>query len=118
MAIDIVRAQGTTAVPRSPSRDRAVAGLRLPRLRRRVGGRDIIYFTSLLSLMMEVGTSLTDAVAALEKQTANPTLRNVLRALEDDMQEDSPSRPPCPATTTYSTACSSAWFGLAKRGAT
>lgn len=36
--------------------------------------------------MVEVGTSLTDAVNALEKQTENPTLRGILRDLDSDMQ--------------------------------
>ncbi len=53
----------------------------------RVSARDLIYFASQLSLMLEVGTSLTDAVNALEGQTANPRLRAVLRDLCRDMEE-------------------------------
>jgi type IV pilus assembly protein PilC len=53
---------------------------------RRVAGRDLIYFTSQLSLMLEVGTSLTDAVAALELQTANPALLSVLREIRRDTE--------------------------------
>ena len=37
--------------------------------------------------MLEVGTSLTDAVQALEAQTANPSLRSVLQNLGKDMEE-------------------------------
>jgi type II secretory pathway component PulF len=37
--------------------------------------------------MLEVGTSLTDAVTALERQTENPTLRSVLRDLRRDIEE-------------------------------
>lgn len=58
-----------------------------PRPGARVSSRDLIYFTSQLSLMLEVGTSLTDAVRALEGQTANPALRGVLRSLLSDMEE-------------------------------
>jgi len=53
---------------------------------RRVSGKDLIYFTSQLSLMLEVGTALTDAVSALERQTANPALRAILREMEKDME--------------------------------
>jgi type IV pilus assembly protein PilC len=54
---------------------------------RRPSGRDLIYFASQLSLMLEVGTSLTDAVAALEPQTANPVLRRILQELQHEMEE-------------------------------
>lgn len=58
-----------------------------PGLRKRVTDRDIIYFASQLSLMLEVGTSLTDAVRALEKQTTNPRLCQILEDLGRDMEE-------------------------------
>ena len=66
---------------------RAPASASVPQWGRRVSGKDLIYFTSQLSLMLEVGTSLTDAVAALESQTANPALRSVSQALQRDMEE-------------------------------
>lgn len=58
--------------------------------RRRVSGKDMIYFTSQLSLMLEVGTSLTDAIRALIAQTENPVLGVVLGDVETAMQEGHP----------------------------
>lgn len=52
----------------------------------RVSAKDLSYFTSQLSLMLEVGTALTNAVSTLERQTANPILRAVLRELAEDME--------------------------------
>lgn len=59
-----------------------------------VGGkvkpREVMYFTSQLSLMLEVGTSLADAIEALARQTNSPRMRavleQVLRDLEQGMQ--------------------------------
>lgn len=55
--------------------------------RKQVGSRDMIYFTSQLSLMLEVGTSLTDSIKAIQLQTQNPVLRSVLGDLERDMED-------------------------------
>ncbi len=72
--------EAETGAPRAPMRGWLRTGAS-------VSGKDLIYFTSQISLMMEVGTSLTDAVRALEGQTANPLLRSVLRSLGKDMEE-------------------------------
>lgn len=90
MAIDTARAARTRAEPGAT--DTAAPALTAPfpgwrRTGGRVSGRDLIYFTSQLSLMLEVGTSLTDAVRALEGQTENPALRSVLHDLGTAMEE-------------------------------
>lgn len=93
MAIQIQRAAaarspgGAPAAPASP--EAGAAGLRLG-FRPRATGKDLIYFTSQLSLLLEVGISLTDAVRALEAQTANPVLRPVLRAIVADTEAGQP----------------------------
>lgn len=53
----------------------------------RVSGKDLIDFTTQLSLMLEVGTSLTDAARALENQTASPVMQDALRAMCKEMEE-------------------------------
>lgn len=87
MAIDTAIAMRSARRPRAAAPTRASAAGGFPGWGRRVSGKDLIYFTSQLSLMLEVGTSLTDAVAALELQTANPALRAVLQELRRDMDE-------------------------------
>lgn len=49
--------------------------------------KEVIFFTSQLALMLEVGTPLTSALAALEKQTKNPALKKVIHALFRDIEE-------------------------------
>lgn len=60
-------------------------------IRRRIGGRvktsEVIFFTSQLSLMLEVGTSLSVALKALGEQTENPALREVILAMHRDIEE-------------------------------
>ncbi len=93
MAIDTARAASSRARQDAPDAEAPARTASLPGLRRtgaRVSGKDLIYFTSQLSLMLEVGTSLTDAVRALEGQTANPALRTVLHSLGKDMEEGQP----------------------------
>ncbi len=60
-------------------------------VRTRLGGRvkasEIIFFTSQLSLMLEVGTSLSAALKALGNQTPNPAFREVILAMHRDIEE-------------------------------
>lgn len=52
-----------------------------------VRSREVIFFTSQLSLMMEVGTSLTEALSALGDQTKNPAFKKVIRSMLKDVEE-------------------------------
>ncbi len=47
----------------------------------------MIFFTSQLSLMLEVGTSLSNALKALGQQTMNPALKEVILAMHQDLEE-------------------------------
>ncbi len=66
---------------------------RMPKLsldlfrRSTVKSKEVIFFTSQLALMLEVGTPLTNALAALEKQTKNPAFKEVIRVLHRDIEE-------------------------------
>ncbi|MEJ2365588.1 MAG: type II secretion system F family protein [Deltaproteobacteria bacterium] len=52
-----------------------------------VKSKEVIFFTSQLALMLEVGTPLTNALAAMEKQTNNPAFKAVIRVLHRDIEE-------------------------------
>jgi type II secretory pathway component PulF len=52
-----------------------------------VKSKEVIFFTSQLSLMLEVGTPLINGLAALEKQTKNPAFKQVIQALHRDIEE-------------------------------
>ena len=52
-----------------------------------VKSKEVIFFTSQLALMLEVGTPLTNALAAMEKQTKNPAFKAVISALHRDIEE-------------------------------
>ena len=60
-------------------------------IRRRIGGRvktsEVIFFSSQLSLMLEVGTSLSVALKALGEQTENPALREAILTMHRDIEE-------------------------------
>ncbi|MCG6917439.1 MAG: type II secretion system F family protein [Deltaproteobacteria bacterium] len=66
---------------------------RMPKLsldafsRSKVKSKEVIFFTSQLALMLEVGTPLINGLAALEKQTKNPAFKDVIRALHRDIEE-------------------------------
>lgn len=51
------------------------------------GLRDRMFFTEQLSLLLETGTALHAALAALEKQTQSPAMVNVIRGLNDQITE-------------------------------
>ncbi len=86
MAIDTGKRQPSKRATVGRADSAGVASGPKPAWGKRVPGRDLIYFTSQLSLMLEVGTSLTDATSALEKQTENAVLRQTLREVGNDMQ--------------------------------
>lgn len=70
-------------------------GSRIPKLRldmikwpgRRIKTKEIILFTSQLSLMLEVGTPLTSSLTAIENQTENPAFKEVIQAMGRDIEE-------------------------------
>ena len=67
-----------------------ISKLRLDRLTfsgRRIKAKEIIFFTSQLSLMLEVGTPLKSSLAAIENQTENPAFKEVIQAMGRDIEE-------------------------------
>lgn len=90
MALDTRGAVVAAAAPDAPRRAvRAkTAAARQPVfLRKRVSSREMIYFTTQLSLMLDVGTSLTSATEALAEQTSNAWFKRVLLDLKQTMDE-------------------------------
>jgi type IV pilus assembly protein PilC len=75
------------------SRNSALLASRVPKVsldvfrRSRVKSKEVIFFTSQLALMLEVGTPLTNSLAAMEKQTKNPAFKEVISALHRDIEE-------------------------------
>ncbi len=55
--------------------------------RKTVAGRDRMFFTEQLALLLETGTSLYNALEALRNQTANPALADVIDRLVADVAE-------------------------------
>lgn len=66
---------------------------RIPKLRldifRRstIHPKEVIFFTSQLALMLEVGTPLTSALAAMANQTKKAAFKQVIQALHRDIEE-------------------------------
>ena len=84
--------QGSSHQTAKPS---GAVGSRIPKLRldmlkwpgRRIKAKEIILFTSQLSLMLEVGTPLTSSLTAIVNQTKNPAFKEVLQAMGKDIEE-------------------------------
>ena len=49
--------------------------------------REVIFFCSQLSLMLEIGTSLNNALSALRDQIKNPAFKEVIQAMLRDIEE-------------------------------
>jgi type II secretory pathway component PulF len=60
--------------------------LKFPR-RRTVKSSEQVFFFSQLSLMLEIGTSLTGGLQALADQSRNPVFKEILLAMLKDLQE-------------------------------
>lgn len=68
---------------------------RIPKLRldalqwpgKRIKTKEVIFFTTQLALMLEVGTPLTSALSAMEKQTKSPAFKEVIQGLARDIEE-------------------------------
>ncbi len=56
-------------------------------LGRPIKPREVIVFTSQLSLMLEIGTSLNDALSALRDQIKNPAFKEVIQGMLRDIKE-------------------------------
>jgi type II secretory pathway component PulF len=54
---------------------------------RSIKSREVIFFTSQLSLMLEIGTSMNNALSALRDQTKNPAFKEVIQAMVRDIEE-------------------------------
>ncbi len=57
------------------------------RFGRRVKAAELIFFASQLSLMLEIGTPLSKALAALAEQTENETFREIILAVRQEIEE-------------------------------
>ena len=81
--------------PHRTAKPSGAVGSRIPKLRldmlkwpgRRIKAKEIILFTSQLSLMLEVGTPLTSSLTAIENQTKNPAFKEVIQAMGKDIEE-------------------------------
>ncbi|MGD8254159.1 MAG: type II secretion system F family protein [Syntrophobacterales bacterium] len=81
--------------PHRTAKRLGAVGSRIPKLRldmstfsgRRIRAKEIIFFTSQLSLMLEVGTPLTSSLTAIENQTKNPAFKEVIQAMGRDIEE-------------------------------
>jgi type II secretory pathway component PulF len=82
--VSISARQSPSPAPPGRSGVASVAGLFA---RRPVPPREIIYFTTQLALMLEVGTAITDAIRSLARQTANPAFRAILAQVQDDIEQ-------------------------------
>jgi type II secretory pathway component PulF len=78
------------AKPQSPVASR-MPKLRLDLLRqwpgKRIKPKEVIFFTTQLALMLEVGTPLTSALTAMKNQTKSPAFKEVIEALARDIEE-------------------------------
>lgn len=64
----------------------AFSQFRLP-WRRAVKSGEQVFFFSQLSLMIEIGTSLTGGLQALAEQSRNPVFKEIIQAMLKDLQE-------------------------------
>jgi type IV pilus assembly protein PilC len=53
----------------------------------KIRSKEVIFFTSQLALMLEVGTPLINALNAMKKQTKNPAFQEVIQAMARDIEE-------------------------------
>ena len=93
MAISYEQHKGGS--PHRAAKRLGAVGSRIPKLRldmlkfsgRKIKAKEIIFFTSQLSLMLEVGTPLTSSLTAIENQTKNPAFKEVIHAMGRDIEE-------------------------------
>ncbi len=118
MAISISRIR-PSAGEQSP--DGASAAVRpqwgelMGRLRKPVGSSELIFFTSQLSLMMEVGTSMAVALRATAEQNRNPRFKAVIESMLQDVEE---GRQLSDAMSRHPRAFNSVFISMVKAGET
>ncbi len=90
MAISVQKkpSAGTSRLPSVPRLPDLSTQITLGQLLGRpVKPSEVIFFTSQLSLMLEVGTSLNAALRAIAKQTKNPAFKKTISAMHKDIEE-------------------------------
>ena len=90
MAISLKRKASSPLAARISSATRFDWAQRLGstlRFGRQVKPTELIFFASQLSLMLEIGTPLSKALAALAKQTENAVFKEIILALQQDIEE-------------------------------
>ena len=60
---------------------------RFRRFGRAIKPGELIFFSSQLSLMLEIGTPLTATLRAIANQTKNPALKKIIQAMQRDIEE-------------------------------
>jgi len=92
-AASVVRAQGAQLVDISPASGdgRGVFDkIRHFSVDFGPGLKDVLNFTSELSVMMKAGISIRDAVAGIAEQTENPKFRTIIIQIRDDVEAGKP----------------------------
>lgn len=90
MAISISNKQiisGTKAAASTSPLETGLKGKIFRAFGSRITPKEVMFFTSQLSLMLEIGTPLTSSLKALTSQTKNPTFKAILRAMLRDIEE-------------------------------
>ena len=64
--------------------------LELPAFARSIGVRERMAFTEQLSLLLDTGVSIHEALRLLRQQTADPTVAGILLALSVDVADGQP----------------------------
>jgi type II secretory pathway component PulF len=116
MAISIRQPQTATDAVKSAATSRSgrvgTFRFQLPR-RRTVTSAEQVFFFSQLSLMLEIGTSLTGGLQALADQSGNPAFKEILHAMLKDLQE---GRQLSDAMMRYPQVFNRVYVSLAKAG--
>ena len=71
-----------TGAPVTPGADRSRFTFGNP-----IGVKERLFFYSQLALMLEIGTSLTDALGAVNMQTKNPAFKTIIASMLTDIEE-------------------------------
>ena len=90
MAISINQKGLTLSAGTAENSRKSVSGQKMgifSRLGRPIKPVEVIFFTSQLSLMLEIGTPLKNALEIIEDQTQNPVFKEVLQTMVQDIEE-------------------------------
>jgi type II secretory pathway component PulF len=119
MAIAVSRPATAAAAPkavRKASASDKIGGRSFSNLfRKPVKPGELIFFNSQLSLMMEIGIPLTNALHALADQTKNPVFKQVILTMLHDLEE---GRQLSDAMTRYPEIFNSVFVGMVRAGET